>query len=158
MNAPVPGAGDPMEAPMPFATKCTSGAPGAALVWSRHTPTKSTNINSTIGRIPLTAAPVARSMKATSEIAVSRTLVGPKCRAVGATDTGPDYRRHQEGPAAVTGVRFPQLSTEQPDAEGVVSTWFVNAGESVAAGQLIANVPVDRWTKRCLRLAPASSR
>ena len=39
---------------------------------------KSTNISSTIGRMPSTAAPVASPMNAVSEIGVSRTLVGPK--------------------------------------------------------------------------------
>jgi len=41
-------------------------------------------------------------------------------------------------------VLFPQLSKDEPDAEGVVSTWFVNHGETVAAGQLIAEVAVDK--------------
>src|SRR6478672_4246932 len=38
---------------------------------------KSTNISSTIGRMPSTAAPVARPMNAVSEIGVSSTRVGP---------------------------------------------------------------------------------
>ena len=44
----------------------------------------------------------------------------------------------------MTNVLFPALSREKPDAEGVVSTWFVNDGERVAAGQLIAEVAVDK--------------
>jgi hypothetical protein len=36
----------------------------------------------------------------------------------------------------VTDVRFPQLSEEQPDAEGVLATWFVSDGDQVATGQL----------------------
>ncbi|WP_353509873.1 lipoyl domain-containing protein [Intrasporangium sp.] len=44
----------------------------------------------------------------------------------------------------MTDVPFPGLSTENPDSEGVVSTWFVGEGESVAAGQLLAEVQVDK--------------
>ena len=39
---------------------------------------------------------------------------------------------------------FPALSKETPDAEGVVSTWFVTDGEMVAKDQLIAEVQVDK--------------
>ncbi|MGE5291153.1 MAG: lipoyl domain-containing protein [Micromonosporaceae bacterium] len=41
-------------------------------------------------------------------------------------------------------VLFPQLSQEQPDAEGVVTTWFVGDGNPVAQGQLIAEVMVEK--------------
>ncbi len=41
-------------------------------------------------------------------------------------------------------VLFPVISTDEPDAEGVVGTWFVNNGETVAAGQVIAEVQVDK--------------
>ncbi|MEM9033710.1 MAG: lipoyl domain-containing protein [Actinomycetota bacterium] len=44
----------------------------------------------------------------------------------------------------ITDVPFPVLSEEEPDAEGVVGTWFVNHGEAVAAGQVIAEVQVDK--------------
>jgi pyruvate/2-oxoglutarate dehydrogenase complex dihydrolipoamide acyltransferase (E2) component len=44
----------------------------------------------------------------------------------------------------MTDVLFPALSQQKHDAEGVVSTWFVNDGERVAAGQLIAEVAVDK--------------
>ena len=43
-----------------------------------------------------------------------------------------------------TEVPFPMMSTDDPEAEGVVGTWFVNEGESVAAGQVIAEVQVDK--------------
>ena len=43
-----------------------------------------------------------------------------------------------------TEVPFPMMSQDEPDAEGVVGTWFVNEGETVAAGQLIAEVQVDK--------------
>jgi pyruvate/2-oxoglutarate dehydrogenase complex dihydrolipoamide acyltransferase (E2) component len=36
------------------------------------------------------------------------------------------------------------MSKEEPDAEGVVGTWFVNHGETVVAGQVIAEVQVDK--------------
>lgn len=44
----------------------------------------------------------------------------------------------------MTEVLFPELSTDNPDAEGVVTTWFVHNGESVAADQLLAEVQVDK--------------
>lgn len=44
----------------------------------------------------------------------------------------------------VTEVPFPVMSTDDPAAEGVVGTWFVNHGESVTAGQIIAEVQVDK--------------
>jgi len=36
------------------------------------------------------------------------------------------------------------MSTDDPTAQGVVSTWFVRDGEPVAAGQLVAEVQVDK--------------
>ncbi len=42
-----------------------------------QTPKKSTNINSAIGRMPSVAAPVAKPMKAVSEIGVSMIRSGP---------------------------------------------------------------------------------
>ena len=42
-----------------------------------HTPKKSTNINSTTGRIPSAAAPVAAPIKAVSDIGVSITRSAP---------------------------------------------------------------------------------
>jgi pyruvate/2-oxoglutarate dehydrogenase complex dihydrolipoamide acyltransferase (E2) component len=44
----------------------------------------------------------------------------------------------------MTEVPFPQMSKEKPDAEGVVSTWFVADGEHVDADQLLAEVQVDK--------------
>ena len=41
-------------------------------------------------------------------------------------------------------VLFPVLSTENPDAEGVVATWFVENGESLRQGQLVAEVQMDK--------------
>jgi hypothetical protein len=35
----------------------------------------------------------------------------------------------------MTEVPFPALSKERPDAEGVLSTWFVGEGETVRADQ-----------------------
>jgi pyruvate/2-oxoglutarate dehydrogenase complex dihydrolipoamide acyltransferase (E2) component len=43
-----------------------------------------------------------------------------------------------------TEVLFPTMSEEEPDAEGVVGTWFVNSGETVAVGQVIAEVQVEK--------------
>lgn len=39
---------------------------------------------------------------------------------------------------------FPQLSEEDPTAEGVLATWFVSDGEQVASGQLLGEVMVDK--------------
>ncbi|HEU4514950.1 MAG TPA: lipoyl domain-containing protein [Nocardioidaceae bacterium] len=44
----------------------------------------------------------------------------------------------------MTDVVFPSLSEENPDAEGVLATWFVTDGSAVAADQLIAEVQVDK--------------
>jgi pyruvate/2-oxoglutarate dehydrogenase complex dihydrolipoamide acyltransferase (E2) component len=44
----------------------------------------------------------------------------------------------------MTDVLFPPLSKETPDAEGVLATWFVSEGASVAADQLLAEVQVDK--------------
>ncbi len=44
----------------------------------------------------------------------------------------------------MTDVVFPTLAKERPEAEGVVSTWFVDDGATVAAGQLLAEVMVDK--------------
>lgn len=43
----------------------------------------------------------------------------------------------------MTDVAFPQLSKET-EGEGVVATWFVEDGEQVAEGQLVAEVAVDK--------------
>ena len=43
----------------------------------------------------------------------------------------------------MTDLLFPPLSTQRPDAEGVVTRWFVPDGEHVTAGQLVAEVQVD---------------
>jgi pyruvate/2-oxoglutarate dehydrogenase complex dihydrolipoamide acyltransferase (E2) component len=56
----------------------------------------------------------------------------------------------------VTDVRFPQLSEEQPDAEGVLATWFVADGDQVAAGQLLGEVMVEKVSGEVL--APAAGR
>lgn len=44
----------------------------------------------------------------------------------------------------MTNVLFPALSEKQPDAQGVLSTWFVSDGETVQQDQLIAEVQVDK--------------
>ncbi|MFL6054028.1 MAG: lipoyl domain-containing protein [Actinoallomurus sp.] len=42
----------------------------------------------------------------------------------------------------MTGIEFPALGAA--DAEGVLATWFVGDGEAVSAGDLIAEVAVDK--------------
>ncbi len=43
-----------------------------------------------------------------------------------------------------TVVPFPVVFEDEPDAEGVVGTWFVEDGETVTAGQVIAEVQVEK--------------
>jgi len=40
-------------------------------------------------------------------------------------------------------ISFPEMSND-PEADGVVATWFVKTGETVKAGQVIAEVMVDK--------------
>jgi len=56
----------------------------------------------------------------------------------------------------VTDVRFPELSKEQPGAEGVLATWFVTDGDQVASGELLGEVMVDKVSGDVL--APAAGR
>lgn len=44
----------------------------------------------------------------------------------------------------MTEVLFPALSKQQPQSEGVLSTWFVSDGDTVKEDQLIAEVQVDK--------------
>jgi pyruvate/2-oxoglutarate dehydrogenase complex dihydrolipoamide acyltransferase (E2) component len=41
-------------------------------------------------------------------------------------------------------IPFPMTSSDDPSAEGVVGTWFVLNGETVAEGQLIAEAQLDK--------------
>lgn len=41
-------------------------------------------------------------------------------------------------------IRFPILAEKTPEAEGTVATWFVDSGSTVAEGELIAEVAVDK--------------
>ncbi|HEX6246619.1 MAG TPA: lipoyl domain-containing protein [Nocardioidaceae bacterium] len=47
-------------------------------------------------------------------------------------------------------VLFPPLSKENPEAEGVLATWYVTDGSAVAADQLIAEVQVDKVSAEVL--------
>lgn len=44
----------------------------------------------------------------------------------------------------MTEVPFPVMSTADPDASGVLATWYVRDGETVGAGQLVAEVQMDK--------------
>ena len=44
----------------------------------------------------------------------------------------------------ITEVPFPVMSQDDPSAEGVVGTWFVNHGETVTVGQVIAEIQVAK--------------
>lgn len=44
----------------------------------------------------------------------------------------------------MTTVAFPQLSDDKPDATGVLATWYSADGETVAEGQLIGEVQMDK--------------
>ena len=54
----------------------------------------------------------------------------------------------------MTQVVFPQMSEEQPDATGVLATWYAAEGETVAEGQLVAEVQMDKVDAEVL--APVS--
>ncbi len=54
----------------------------------------------------------------------------------------------------MTEVPFPPLSKDTPDAEGVLSTWFVAEGDTVATDQLLAEVQVDKVSAEVV--APAA--
>jgi pyruvate/2-oxoglutarate dehydrogenase complex dihydrolipoamide acyltransferase (E2) component len=56
----------------------------------------------------------------------------------------------------VAEVLFPQLSEREPDAEGVLATWFVSDGDQVASGQLLGEVMVEKVSGEVL--APAAGR
>lgn len=43
-----------------------------------------------------------------------------------------------------TEIAFPTINPGEPDAEGVVGTWFVDDGEQVAAGMVVAECQVDK--------------
>ena len=53
-------------------------------------------------------------------------------------------------------VVFPRLSEKEPDAEGVLATWFVSDGDQVASGQLLGEVMVEKVSGEVL--APAAGR
>ncbi len=53
-------------------------------------------------------------------------------------------------------VLFPKLSEEEPNAEGVLATWFVSDGDQVASGQLLGEVMVEKVSGEVT--APASGR
>ncbi|TDE90780.1 biotin attachment protein [Occultella glacieicola] len=44
----------------------------------------------------------------------------------------------------MTDVVFPVLDRTTPETEGVLATWFVADGETVAADQLLGEVQVDK--------------
>jgi pyruvate/2-oxoglutarate dehydrogenase complex dihydrolipoamide acyltransferase (E2) component len=50
----------------------------------------------------------------------------------------------------MTDVSFPVMSAEHQQTEGVVSTWFVEDGESVAEDQVLAEVQVDKVSAEVL--------
>lgn len=44
----------------------------------------------------------------------------------------------------MTVIPFPELNESQADAQGVLATWYVTDGDKVTAGQLLADVQVDK--------------
>lgn len=44
----------------------------------------------------------------------------------------------------MTDIGFPAVSAKDPDAEGVLSTWFVADGDQVREGDLLVEVAVDK--------------
>lgn len=47
----------------------------------------------------------------------------------------------------MTEVRFPVIKESEPDAEGLLATWFVRDGDPVSEGQLLAEVQVDKTSE-----------
>jgi pyruvate/2-oxoglutarate dehydrogenase complex dihydrolipoamide acyltransferase (E2) component len=47
----------------------------------------------------------------------------------------------------VSEVRFPVIKESEPDAEGLLATWFVADGDAVSEGQLLAEVQVDKTSE-----------
>ncbi|MHB1594456.1 MAG: lipoyl domain-containing protein [Streptosporangiaceae bacterium] len=41
-------------------------------------------------------------------------------------------------------ITFPVMSANDPAAQGVIATWYVRDGETVAADQIIAEVQMDK--------------
>jgi pyruvate/2-oxoglutarate dehydrogenase complex dihydrolipoamide acyltransferase (E2) component len=56
----------------------------------------------------------------------------------------------------MTEVLFPQLSDEDPDGEGVLASWFVDEGATVAGGDLIAEVMVGKVTSEVRAPVPGA--
>lgn len=54
----------------------------------------------------------------------------------------------------MTDVEFPVMSQDRDDATGVVATWYAADGETVAEGQLIAEVQMDKVDAEILAPAP----
>lgn len=44
----------------------------------------------------------------------------------------------------MTDVLFPVISADDPESEGTLATWFAEDGASVAEGDLLAEVAVDK--------------
>lgn len=44
----------------------------------------------------------------------------------------------------MTDLLFPPLSKETPDAEGLLVSWYVDEGATVAVDQVVAEVQVDK--------------
>ena len=63
-----------------------------------------------------------------------------------------------EPAAGAVEVRFPAMSKDDPDAEGVIGSWFVRDGQEVATGQLIAEVQVDKVAQDVLSPAAGTIR
>jgi pyruvate/2-oxoglutarate dehydrogenase complex dihydrolipoamide acyltransferase (E2) component len=58
----------------------------------------------------------------------------------------------------MTEVAFPAVSKQDPEALGVLATWFVGDGERVTAGQVLAEVQVDKVCVDILAPAPGTVR
>ena len=56
----------------------------------------------------------------------------------------------------MTEVLFPRLSDQDPDGEGVLATWFVDDGATVAGDDLIAEVMVGKVSSEVHAPAPGA--
>lgn len=55
-------------------------------------------------------------------------------------------------------VIFPTLDEEAPDAQGVLATWFVDDGERVQEGELLAELQVSKISGEIAAPAPGTLR
>ncbi len=56
----------------------------------------------------------------------------------------------------MTDVLFPVISADDPDSEGTLATWFADDGATVAEGDLLAEVAVDKVDMEIVAAVPGT--